>query len=504
MRKLLKSCLLIFVAICVSLSFVGCKKKVSPTSASIENIKDSNGQTTNGGMTLVYGDYLYFINGTKDNDGKSQKNNTRSSICRVKYNMTTGETVGDIEVVVDELVGFADGSIHIFGDYLYYTTPSDGENSKGEILYNKTAFKRYDLVNNKSYTLYTTALNSADEVMNFAYYVVGDTLNLLVYEKTNATINSLKIDKKVTVNYTINKVASCLFSENYGKVITTGAEVDANSFVYYTQAPDLYESPQTGVKIYKTSPVENNSTLISKGRDISLVTIRSGKLIYSCNSYIYAQMITAKADETLVTDNSNCISHASLDNAIYLENYSLIDDPQNAGKKQLVKSEGSIAILSLTKATDSAFYFNIFEWTESSNSFKDNYAEIAVLKSAKDFSFIGLANVTETEKNEDSDTEESKEVLYAVFMESNIVYKIKIAEVVDANTMKVSEYSTKIQLSKTAVNKNEGLLIPEIIGNYLFILSEDADKNDYLVKIDVTPKKDVTDEAGKFALEEKK
>ncbi len=506
MKKILKSCLLMLVAVCVSFSFVGCKKKVSPTTTNTSNIKLSNGVSTNGGMTVVHGDYLYFINGTKDNDGKSQKKNTRSAICRVKYNIETGKTSGDMEVVVNELVGFSDGALHIFGDYLYYTTPCNGENSSGTVLFNKTVFKRYDLVNKKSYTLYTTELNSSSEVVNYAYYVVGETLNLVVYEKTNATIKSFKIDKKVTENYTISDVTGCVLSENYGKV-TTSSAVDANSYVYFTKMPESSESVQTGYKVYKTSPVKDNAVLISSGREVTLLTIRAGKLVYSVGESIYANPITS-GNDTLKFENTNCISRATLDNAIYLENYALQDDTSNPGKKQLVKSAGSIAVLSLTKSTESAYYFDIFQWTSSSDGPEDNSAQIGFMTSAKDFSFIGIAELEEivTEDDEtttDKDEEVKRNVLYAFFMESNIVYKIEIAEVKDENTLNIST-SERIKLSTSKVNANDGLLVGEIVGNYLFILSEDKDKNDYLIKIDVTPTKNVTKESDKFALEEKK
>ena len=87
-------------------------------------------------------------------------------------------------------------------------------------------------------------------------------------------------------------------------------------------------------------------------------------------------------------------------------------------------------------------------------------------------------------------------------MESSLVYKIEIAEVVDENTMNVG-MSEKIKLSTTKVNANDGLLVGEIVGDYLFILSEDSDKKDYLVKIELTPTKNVTKTSDKFALEEK-
>lgn len=502
MKKILKSCLLMLVAVCVSFSFVGCKKKVSPTTTDTGSIKLSNGVTTNGGMTVVRGEYMYFINGTKANDGKSQDDNTRSAICRVKYDIATGKTSGDMEVVVDELVGFSDGSLYIFGDYLYYTTPSDGENSNGDVLYNKTVFKRYDLVNEKSYTIYTTELNSSSEVMNYAYYIVGDSLNLLVFEKSNATIKSFKIDKKVVENYTISEVTGCLFSENTGKV-TTGAAVDANSYVFYTKTPATNEEVQTGNKVYKTSPVKDNGVLISEGREISLLTIRAGKLIYSVGEFIYADTITSGKD-TLKVDNTNCISRATLENAIYIENYSL---KEVSGKKHLVKTPGSISILTMTKATDTASYIDIFEWTSTSNGPEDNSAQIGFMSSATDFNFIGLVELEEVvteddEKTTDVNEEVKRKVLYAFFMESSLVYKIEIAEVKDENTMVVSS-SERIKLSTSKVSKNDGLLVGEIVGNYMFILSEDKDKNVYLVKIDVTPTKNATKEADKFALEEK-
>lgn len=499
MRKILKSCLVILAVVCLSFSFVGCKKKVSPTTTNVDNVKSSNGATTNGGMTVVYGDYLYFINGSKDNDGTSPKKNKRSAICRVKYNMTTGETEGDIEVVVDELVGFSNGSLNIFGDYLYYTTPCADENYKGEVLYYKTCFKRYDLVNKKSYLLYTTELNNKDETIDFAYYVVNDTLNLVVYETKNSTIKSMKIDKKVTLNYTISGVTGCTLSENYGKP-TTSASVDANSFVFYTKAPDTYDYPQTGNKVYKTSPVTDDSKLISQGKAISLLSIRSGKLLYSYNKFVYAQAITA-GDNVLLTENTNCISRSELTNAIYLENYSLQGKDSTA---KLVKSEGSITVLTFDSTN---LYFSVFEWTSSTTAIEDNHTNISLLESAKDFEFIGLTKLEEIVTKDDPETENVNEetkrtVLYALYRESSKVYKVEIAEVVDENTMKVSIHTEKVKLSDSTLSSTNGLLLPEAVGNYLFILSEDDDKNNYLIKVDLTPTETVDKKSDKFALAE--
>ena len=502
MKKILKTCLVILVAVCVSFPLVACKKKVSPTTTNVDSVKIVNGVNTNGGLSVVHGEYLYFINGVKTNDGSSLTDNTRAAICRVKYNTQTGETTGDMEVVIDELVGYANGSINIFGDYLYYVTPCSDKNSNATVLYNKTAFKRYDLVNEKSYTLYTTELNSSSETIKYAYYVSGETINLLVYEKTNATLKSLKIDAEVTTNYVIEEVTDCLFSENYGKP-TTSKEVDANSFVFYTKAPETQDAQQTGSRVFKTSPVTNNSALISKGATITLKTIRAGKLLYTYDGVVCAQEITANANESLLLNKTNCISRAELTSAIYIENYKLEGQDETA---KLVKSEGDITVLALNEVKDADSYFSLFQWTDASKPI--NYTTVSRLSKVNEFEFIGLNVVEEITKEDDKDTDENEEekgkFLCAIYKDSSKLYKVHIAKLEDdnANTMSVTIHSDKVKLSDSTLTATTGMLLPEFIGNYLFILSE-TDKISYLIKVDLTATETVTETTDKFALEEK-
>lgn len=508
MKKFLKSFLVIMVAVCVALPLVACKKKVSPTTADLTNVKAVNGISTNGGITAIYGEYLYFINGTKTNDGTSSTKNTRSAICRVKYNETTGETTGDIEVVVDDLVGFTYGSLYFFGDYMYYATPCSDKNSSATVLYNKTTFKRYDLVNKKSYTLYTTAKNDSSESISYAYYISGETLNLLVYESKaelngeTGTIKSLKIDKKVTENYTISGATSCLFSENYGNVTLTGASVDANSFVYYTKDPIQYEEAiQTGDKVYKTSPVTNNSTCIyNGGEDIELKTIRAGKLVYAVNEVMYAQSITNKSDEKLVIDIQHAICHGAPEHAIYLENYKLVGEGETT---KLEKAEGDIVVLSFAEDEKQ---FSISQWGTSSYSHDIDFEGLTTIEGdIKDFELIGTAILEETIEDDESEegADEVKEkYLYVTYKNSSTLYKLKIAKINDDGSMNLDLYNSCIKLSGSTLSETTGLLLPEVIGNYMFILAQDDDKNNYLIKVDLTAKETVTSKSDFFNLEE--
>lgn len=520
MKKFLKSFLVIMLTICVAMPLVACKKKVSKTTTDESNVKTVAGVNTNGGMTVVYGDYLYFVNGIKDNDGTSQSKNKRSAICRVKYNTETGETSGDIEIVVDELVGFKYGSLYFFGDYMYYATPCASKNNKAEVLYNKTCFKRYDLVNKKSYTLYTTQLNSEDEEVDYAYYVVDNTLNLLVYESDSYTLKSFKIDKKVKENYTISDVSNCFFSENKG--IATNGSVDANSFVYYTVEHGLYEGTNEGVNVYKVSPIDKTKkVLLSSEHDIEFISIRAGKLVYSSDEKVFACSITSKTDEKLAFDNEHCISYKIPTNAIYIENYKLEKTGSDA---KLVKSEGDIAVLLFDKDTG---YLCINHWSISEKGPEFTPVTLKpITDKISDYDFVGTAILEETEEvendtttdagsgdeggenatepaegtgesesegtesgeaNETTKTEITKTYLYVVYRNSDTLYKLKIAEVNEDGSMDVIRLSDdSVQVSGSTLADNVGKLTPEIIGNYLFIYAENSDKVDYMIKVDLT------------------
>ena len=517
MKKLLKSCLAVALVFITAFSFVGCGTKLSATTVDTSKVKTVNGVSTNGGMTAIYDGYLYFINGTKTNDGKSVKKNTKSAICKVAYNEATGETSGDVEVVVDGLVGFEDGSIRFYGDFMYYAVPCSDKNYKGDVLYNKTTFMRYDLVNKKSYELYTTELNSADEKVSYAYYVVDNTLNLVVYEASNKTITSLKIDKKVVENYKIINVTGCVMSENNGTVVTPSATVDANSYVFYTKSPEQYESVQSGSKVFRTSAVKDNSYLLSTGYTVTLDSIMAGKLITTMNDKVYIHEIKGSTTEALKFEE-NCISYAVYTNAIFLEDYAIEYTTGAEPVAQLVKKAGNVCVLYISNET---FYFMIMDWT-SGNELPAE--KVSQLHDVKDVLLHGIAfveeeieeDVVEEPEGEEPEGEEPTEepaaepkkrtVMFAVYSVEKVMYKIEIAEVVDATTgtLEISHWTNPVQLSSTKTVADNGLLVPEIIGEYLFILAEDKDKNVYMHKISLSNKESVSKEATKVWLEEKK
>ncbi len=493
MKKILKSCLSLVMAFTIVFSLTACKTKLSKTTTNTDNVKKVNEITTNGGSTVVYGDYLYFINGTKANDGTSARKNTRSAICRVKYNVETGEVDKDsYEIVVSDLVGFEEGSLHFFGDFMYYATPCAQKNNKASVLYNKTTFKRYDLVNKKSYEIFTTALNDKEEVISYGYYVVGNSLNLVVYEKNNSTITSLKIEDKVTTNYVISDINACVLSENYGICQTVGQTVDANSYVYYTKSHEQYEVIQTGVKVYKTSPVENNSKVIAdNGESVALVSIRAGKLIYSVGEILYADTISSSETEQLSFNTNKIISYLTYEHVIFMEN-----------------DDNSISLLSY----DSETYEVVINKIVNGMVDPDEHHIINKLSESESFELVTITVVDEViveddETTTDVDETETQRVQYLIYIDDNDLYKLEIAreeQVAGSEEKKfvLKSLTSPIELTTTDIQTSSGLLRAEAVGNYMFVYGTDDKKNVYMYQVDLTITESSTKAATQIAIVE--
>lgn len=491
MKKFLSGLFTVVIAFVFMFSLSGCAEKHSATTVDTSKVASTNGVSTNGGITVIYDGYLYFVNGTKDNDGTSSEDNTRGGIARVKINTETGEIdTNTYELLVEDLVGYDNGSMYFFGNYIYYTSPSADVNYKGEVLYYKTRFKRYDLVNKNTQTIYTTNLNSEDEVISFAYYVTGTELNLVVYETSNQTLTSIKIGDTFKTNYVIEGVRSCVLSENYGTCETENATVDANSFVYYTLAnnTDGSDRYQQGVKVYRTLPNKNESVLLSnKGYSISLLSIRNSKLIFSYESRIYAQAITGSNNEELNVALENVISYKSYEDVIFVEN-----------------DDGSISVLYYNNEEDDYHIavVNCVNGKEITTSITN------ILSESENFALVDLVTLEEVITEDDPETEDVDEtvtetVKYLIYVEDGAVYKIEIER-----EGVLTNFAQPIKLTDTEVVDPTGILIPEVVGNYIYIFAEELDEDDkgtdkfYLYRADITIDNDSTEYATLVGIKE--
>ena len=152
---------------------------------------------------------------------------------------------------------------------------------------------------------------------------------------------------------------------------------------------------------------------------------------------------------------------------------------------------------------DSSYKIAIIDWM-SGNKIEAEQEVLLSLDKPSAFAMIGTTVVTETivEDNKDTtdvDETETQDVLYLIYFNSDKIYKLKIGiKAQDATAFVIPASSETLQLTSTTMVQPTGMLLPEVVGNYLFMYGKDIDKNVYLYKVDLTKTEKVTDEASKL------
>lgn len=424
MKKVLKSIFAFMICFVSLLAFTACgNTNFSKTT------NDTTGVVSNGGVSVTYNGYVYFINGTKTNN---KDNNTGKLVQGAIYKAQldeNGNVVKDsYERVVDRLVGFKNGQIFIFGDFLYYATPCRDKNKAGEMLTGKTEFRRYDLKKNKDQLLYVSA--SSDDTLTYTYYKDGENLNLVVYEKTSATLKSIRIGDKVQTLFTKENVKSAIFSDNAGESKTELSLAD--QYIFFTLSYEENGEIQHGVRVYKIKADGTGEQKISEGESVTLLTIRAGRLVYSLNSYIYSAKIT-NGEDTLSFEIADVVCYKNYENILFLE-----DDANSV----LVVDNDTLRTISWKNGTQESTII-----TDFSNG--DNVK------------FIGI----------DGD--------YLIYQYSKNVYKIKFKNATD-------DEMVETKLSTTSIDEASDLIAPEINNGYVYGMYTDSSKKQtYLYRINL-------------------
>ena len=303
-RRVLMVIVSIALLCCVFGALVACESyKATP----ISPVGDKNAPVeSNGGLVVKQGDYLYFVNGysgylTTNGEDNFFGHVTKGAIVRVSYH--EGGTLGNDPVVVvpkSVMADSADVGFSIYGEYIYYVSPSPEEDrnsgtvNTGTLQFLRTKIdgtgtQRILSIDNTSvrYKYTPTALFIYDET---------DSQNKVLYTKDLTK----KGFKKTVIS---DKVTSVQFpkSENYDP--ETGVTIA--DYVFYTKdTEDTYDADNI---LYVASPdgkvnkeVIGESSYGDKGYNISMITSAvtdDGKIALYYTKTSYSAMASSSETE---------------------------------------------------------------------------------------------------------------------------------------------------------------------------------------------------------------
>ncbi len=283
----------LMVAVLVGVSLLGltaCKKKTN------ENVSTLG--LYNGGMVVNVGDYSIFVNGFKSYEtiNENNKNNDylNSAILSVErdgYNVTVDDngSMLNYNKLYNKISGYEITDLHVFGDYLFFTTPVlDKYESGSGIANDLTDFYRIRIDGSGKAERIIRSQDTVDNIQ-FGYYCDGSSVYLLTVENSNLyrTICTGKnIGNKILVASGVTEVL-LPDEDNFTGVIyfTIGLSESDNNAGYSTgNKISSYEIVKNSVSDVK---MDNKNTF-------TLVDVKGGYLyLYAKsssdeNQYLYA------------------------------------------------------------------------------------------------------------------------------------------------------------------------------------------------------------------------
>lgn len=315
---------IICLLLCVfAFGVVGCKKKDVDNNfhpASEDVVKG------NGGLVVRKGEYVYFANGfQKVSDLSSDQQNasfvrgglyvaklTNDDFVRDDDGLVTSDSM---RVVSSKLAGYDATNLFVFGDYLYFVSPSNekesGKLSSSEWAKDRSVFYSVKLSNFDDVQEIYQA-NVKHENLSFQYYYKDGKPYLLVYEKgedLNGDGNTNML-KRIDVTAKKNKV-SVVASNVSSVVFGYDSEDNAYDRVHYVEQKD------GKYNLVRFNVAENSGTTIEQNSNETVVKFVGNKYVYvtkndGSSTYLYRAEIGKTAFAKMFNADSSIVGNLFL------------------------------------------------------------------------------------------------------------------------------------------------------------------------------------------------
>lgn len=245
MTKTKKIALILAVALVIGALLAGCQSyEWGPVGTTDGNADVVN----NGSLAVQQGKYIYYVNGmdstsniTKPEDNYFGKASVKGSI--MKSEVAEDGSLINTEVVVPKMfyTGYTGGGIYIFGDWIYYVTPTTKTDNNGVVQVDYLEYYRTKTDGTETQQITMIEGSKVEYVFtdDALIYYTSNTLYKIGYTED-------KVDKDATV--IAETVSDVLF--NHASTYKRG-QSSISDYVYYMQS---YESDSllNGNKLYAT------------------------------------------------------------------------------------------------------------------------------------------------------------------------------------------------------------------------------------------------------------
>ena len=331
---------------------------------------------SNGGFAVQKGDFIYYINGKQSNSADNTYGKVETgAIMRISSTDLKERNYANAETVVSEIAysGNSNAGIFVYGDYVYYSTPSAEKNSDGEIQYSDLVFKRARLDGSEVMKGYFAKYSNSsveyrfvkgdDDVVYLLYVATSEDLygkaytnlhsvntetgvdTLLAYNVDSVTFDKTNLENprvfytmKVT-NFTTSTTANTTYNQVY---TVTADETEKNEYDFsylddydaekdplYVNCGDLVLDGIGWVDGHLDLTQFNDKGLVNGGilpakrnpYTYSLSTYQNGTLFYTRTSEYVTTPVLFKVgvDELLDANHSPALDNPEVDKCLHID-----------------------------------------------------------------------------------------------------------------------------------------------------------------------------------------
>lgn len=425
MKKFFKFTLCLLICV-VALGLVACGKNKK------EDIDTSISPKGNGGMVVTAGDYIYYVNGynsyeTFDKSNLSGKFDV-GGLYRVK--MTNGQvsydsngSVQGAEKLSSNLVGFESTSLYVFGEYVYYVTPTTEVNKKGELQTSKLDFCRVSISGGKVQTIYQSSSDASD--LDFEFYYADGSVYLLVNE--NGTLKRICCYGKFSVNEVDSEIKSLVLHRDEYDVFNS----NTYSNIFYTKSED------STIKIFNYNVAEDKIEyrVSTSYTECELMEVKFGHLYYKAKkadypsyNYVYRMDATKNAITNLMEEK---ITNTEYDTFYFLDNETNGYIAQTSSKTYFIKytagGEGEATPIADTKLEIMAIKRGYIYFKSDNKIKRINYVNLPYDTTQEEL--VTIENL----KTYGYDIDENNLYVYATSGSNTYLYSIKVDNVIEGD-----------------------------------------------------------------------
>lgn len=346
MKKFL-SIALVFCLALTAFLFVGCTPN---TNIKLEGGPEINEIVTgNGTFEVRKGDYVYFASGyvassdlssggltnelgkvsngalyrakvelkktlIENEKGKEQESEATEPQYKEEY------VLSEIQLLCSKVVGFENSGIYIFGNKIYFGTPSTIKNSAGKVMYSLLTFYSVDLDGQNLTEIYQTKEFSSGK---YSFMSINGNIYLLIYDGSKIIRVEMNGNGKVLAN----DVKSAVLPKSETIVENSYNATENEKYVYYTTANEKdTDTISYGNVLNKVNIISAEKTELYKQDyiNISLIKLENDKLYYkknvmlsdmspSSSTYLFVNDLKG---ETFVANEKQLTNQSAISNMI--------------------------------------------------------------------------------------------------------------------------------------------------------------------------------------------